>query len=418
METLSNLISTLAGLPRLVAEVLSLFVQYLFAPYAAVLKACKFLRRRRISTDILLVIAFAFFVLSLGLQDTGQLILLTFEGGLATSLQRLSSIETKTREYFYLSAFVLAATIFSIAVGSVIRSVLRIKSSPARLFPDIFNVYASFTLGWFILLAIVSPKILSLSYLTSVRNSIGEGFQWLGLSNVSEVIISPAFAIIVVMSVYFASNFLKHWGIRRDFVDLLRKDKKGAFSQTQMIAFPIIVAVIMILGPAIFLAYLSDILYAKSESDAHFSYQASCAKNSQDLHANISIKNNLSKTALIGPLFLGLWQSNHQVSSKDRPPDQVVKIDPRDIMWASRKGLFLEPSEVKYLRLVNTHPTMVKDVAQCGLVNNIRGGPPCEKPGLCSDAYPHVIPIKLEYVIPTKVEGDAVSSSLAAVDTR
>jgi hypothetical protein len=312
--------------------------------------------------------------------------------------------------YFYLSAFVLGAAVFSIAVGDTIKIYLRIKRRLARLFSDVFNVYVSFTIGWFILLAIVSAKTRSFQYLSSVKDSLGQVLRGWGLSDVSEVFVSPAFAIIIMMSVYFAWSFLRHWGIQRDFIDLVRKDTRGAFTQTQMIAFPTVVAIVMIVGPAILLAALCDVLYARSESEPDFVYEASCVKNAQDLHANLSVKNNLSKTVVMGPLFLGLWQSTLQGGGR---PDQVVKIDPRDILWASRKGLFLEPTEVKYLRLVSTLPATVKDVAHCRLVNNKRGGPPCkgeEKPGSCSDPY--------TYVTPTKTEADAVSSLQATVAAR
>jgi hypothetical protein len=235
----------------------------------------------------------------------------------------------------------------------------------------------------------------------------------MGVSDVSDVFVSPAFVIILCMSIYFSYRFFRHWGLRRRFIDLLRNDAGGALSQASVVIFPVIVAVLVIVVPAILLAALNNMMFARADDDRDFIYDASCIRVKDKLYTNVSVKNNLRRDALVGPLFVGLWIKYPPVNFEgvvtlEQEPDQIVRIEPVSFIWASRKGLFLEAAEVRYLRLVSTYNKFV-DFSYCQVFNGKKGNPPCN----FSDD-PKSVCRSYQYVIPTNVEGDAVSNASSA----
>jgi hypothetical protein len=413
MEMLTSLFNAVVDIPNLIAGLLYRFGQYLVHPYVAVLLTCRALKRAGLSSAIMLISAYFVFALSLGIPDTRKLIL-TFHGELAESLKRLPGIDLKGKEYIYLYLFIVGATVLSLLLAYIIRDLLRLKRGQRGIFIDLFTVYISFTVGWFILLAMLSVTFFSTQTAKAISEFLHIHYLFVNIlyvSDVSDIFVSPAFIIILCLSVYFSARFFRHWGLRRSFVDLLRNDATGAISQTSVVTFPILVAAIVIVCPAILLAALSNMMFAQRDDDRDFIYDAACIRVKDKLYANISIKNNLRRDALVGPIFIGLWAKRPAAESDDgtikltQDPDQIVRVEPVNFMWASRKGLFLQSGEVRYLRLVGTYNRFV-DPTYCRVFNNKRGGSPCN---LADTVEPTCT--NYQYVVPTVVEGDAVSGS-------
>src|SRR5262245_2757706 len=226
METLSSLFNTSIEIPYLIAGLIYRFFQFLIRPYNAVLMTRRLLKSFKISTIFPLIIAFLLFALSLGFPDTRDLIL-TFNGGMSSSLKHVTKIDAKGKEFPYLSMFVIGATAFSVFVGLVLRDLLRLKRGLKKHFLDTLNVFTAFTIGWFIVLAIFISiffgRLTSPTRFESLSNEINLSFifRQLGMADVSDVLISPALALTLILSVYFGYHILNRWARKRGFIDIV-----------------------------------------------------------------------------------------------------------------------------------------------------------------------------------------------------
>src|SRR5271166_6479234 len=161
METIAGLFNLFTDtIYRVVASILIQFIWFVLVPHSAVIGTTRILRTNKISTTILLIASFLSFALCLGIPDTSRHVL-SFNGGASKTLSKIPTIEAKGREYIYLVFFVVTMTVIIIMLALFTKDKLNLrKASSKRLFIDIFCVFVSYTIGWFIIIAIFFSKVI------------------------------------------------------------------------------------------------------------------------------------------------------------------------------------------------------------------------------------------------------------------
>jgi hypothetical protein len=297
---------------------------------------------------------------------------------MSSSLKHVTKIDVKGKEFLYLSLFVIGATAFSVFIGLLLRDLLRLKRGVKKHFLDTLNVFTAFTIGWFIVLAIFIStffgKLRNPTRFESLSNEINLSFIFhqLGMADVSDVLISPALALTLILSVYFGYYILNRWARKRGFLDIVRKQgAKLALYQSRMFVFPAFVAFLSICVPAVYLATLCNSLFAQVRE---FDYSIKCVglNNNTQLYMNVSVTNNLNSRELLGPFYIGFWRSIRH----GEKPFQGVRVDPASFVWASRKGLFIDPSETRYFRFLVVERLSFSEFGICGVRNDEKGNRP------------------------------------------
>src|SRR5262245_27391832 len=192
------------------------------------------------------------------------------------------------------------------------------------------------------------------------------------MADVSDVLISPALALTLILSGYFGYHILNRWARKRGFIDIVRKQgAKRALYQSRMFVFPACVAFLSICVPAVYLATLCNSLFAQVRE---FEYSIKCVglNNNTQLYMNVSVTNNLNSRELLGPFYIGFWRTLRH----GEKPFQGVRIDPSGFVWASRKGLFIDPSETRYFRFLVVERLPFSEFEICGVRNDEKGNRP------------------------------------------
>jgi hypothetical protein len=365
MEALRELFNAIVGrLPQILAGLIQAFVGFPFFPYAASLRAVQLLRVSKVPSIALVAVTFLMFALFLGVPTTRALIL-SFDGGLTKSLRLISKIDTKGRDFLYLTLFVLSSTVFTIIIGNTIKAALNLRRTLRSIFSDILNVFVAYTVGWFLFIALLLAALFNFRPGKETQALTSAFFHDHGIADISQVIISPALLLIVLLSMYFGYRIIQQWGSKKNVLELIRrKDTKEAFNRTKLMVFPAVVSFLSICFPALILAMLCDALYWHARS---LEYQISCAPlGGNRLFISLAIKNNETSTIVLKPVYISLRKGVNYQSE----PIQQVKLDVSNFVWASRKGILVEPSEVRYLRILGAFDKLnTGDVVSCSVDN-------------------------------------------------
>jgi hypothetical protein len=355
METLQSLLSIATeAIFTFTAGMGRRFLRFPFQPYLFVVKTSRLLRDYHLSTVAL--VAFSFLLLALSLGRPGNPIL-SFSGGFGDGLGNIWTVDKRQVEVLYLGLFMLGSTVLTIWFGRWFSRLLEITNDNRKLFMDVYNVFVSFTVLWFVFLAITSAYILQLFGVTVLPQALPFQaalkylLQKAGFSDVSEMLVSPAFYVILFMSGYFGSRMVRSWSLRRE----IRKVVKGkALRQSAVALGAAIAAFAVIVIPALYLALLSASLFKRAAPHPDFDFFASCYSSGSKVHVMLIVQNNTGKNAALQPLYI--------VFSGGKT---ALKIQPTDIFWMSTKGLYLDPGEMRYYRLEAGATAQFSDVENC-----------------------------------------------------
>jgi hypothetical protein len=361
MDTLQSLFGiATATIFTLTAGLVRTFGQFPFRPYASVVRTSRLLRTHHLTTVAL--VAFSFLVFALLPAGTG------FSGGAA--LQKIWQTDKRQVELLYLALFVLGSTVLTILGGGIFSNLLIITRQNRQLFTDIYNVFVAFTLLWFVLLAALTAYIFDLSGASAwlqtleIKIRLAQVLQKLKFSDVSDLFVSPALWLILFMSGYFGYLMLMRWSLRRGIRNIVRgKDAQQALSRTVITLSTAAVAFIFIVLPALYLALLSSSLLKHATPEPNFEYLTACHVGGAKLRITLIVKNHKSTNAVLRPLFID-WRK------ADKVADKAYAVDHGDIFWMSRKGVYFDPSEIRYYRLELPAPPNFLDELTCTTQND------------------------------------------------
>jgi hypothetical protein len=186
----------------------------------------------------------------------------------------------------------------------------------------------------------------------------------LKFSDVSDLFVSPALWLFLFPSGYFGYLMLKRWSLRRGIRNIVPgKDAQKALSWTVITLSTIAVAFIFIVVPALYLALLSSVLLKGATPEPKFEYLTACHVSGAKLRITLMVKNHKDTAAALRPLFID-WRKAGRIAEK------AYALDHGDIFWMSRRGLFFEPSEIRYYRLELPAPPNFVDELTCETRND------------------------------------------------
>lgn len=338
------------------ASFVILFMRFSTKPYWSVVKTSRLLRDHRISTTAL--VAFSFFVFAVALGGTGDSIL---SFNVAFGLQKIWQLDKKQVELLYLFLFILGSTVATILSGRLFSNLLTINRINRRLFSDIYNVFISFIILWFISLAVLSAYFFKLihadSWLGSFKLKLAVSYflKLIDISDISEMVVSPAFYVILLMSGYFGFRMVRSWNLRRSILRLVRsKNSREPLPRTVIALSTTITAFAVILIPGLYLALLSSSLFKHASPTDDFRFLASCffsgQNTDQKLHVSLIAKNISGKNVYMSALYITFLTKEESLTAS-KLQATGLRIDPKDIFWMSPKGLYFDPEETRYYRL-------------------------------------------------------------------
>ena len=341
------------------AGLVSAFALFPFRPYKSVVRTSRLLRAHHISS--VAILAFSFLVLALALGGTGDQIL-SFSGGFGDGLRNIWQIDRKQIEFLYLALFVLGATTFAVISAAVFQSLLAITRHDRYVFNDVYYIFVAFIILWFVLLAILSAHIFDLLDATdwlktlTPRIAVGNVLKLFGISDVSELIVSPALALILFLSGFFGWRMLLRWSLRRNILSLVKgKDAQKALSRFIIMPSIALVSLILILVPSLYLGLLSASLFKHAKPPlADFNFLASCYGAGSKLHVSMIVKNNRTKSMPLTPVFID-FKTN----------DKALRIDHGDVFWMSKRGFYFDPGEIRHYRMEITSPQHASAASTC-----------------------------------------------------
>jgi hypothetical protein len=360
METLQSLFAIATEtIFTFSAGLVQAFALFPFRPYNSVVRTSRLLRAHHISSVALL--AFSFLVLALSLGGKGDQIL-SFSGGFGDGLRNIWQIDRKQIEFLYVALFVLGATTFAVISATVFANLLAITRHDRYVFNDVYHIFVAFIIMWFVLLAIISAHIFDLLGATAwlktltPRIALGNILKILGISDVSELIVSPALFLIFILSGYFGYRMLLRWSLRRNILNLVKgKDAQRALSRIIVMPCTALVALILILVPALYLGLLSATLFKRAAPPGtDFEYLTSCYGAGNKLHVSMIVKNNRTKSVPLTPVFID-FKTN----------EKALRIDHGDIFWMSKRGFYLDPGEIRHYRMEITSPQQASAASTC-----------------------------------------------------
>jgi|GEM_PF-5042312 len=382
------------------AKFLGRFLYFPIHPYWSVVKTCRLLKDHRLSDVALVAFSYLFLVIALG--ATGKKVLTFGNDSLGEGVERIWSLNKTQVEVPYLILFVLGSAVMTIGGGYIFRKILAIDKSNRKFFLEVYNVFISFTVLWFVTLAIVSEYVVQrykaldrpLEVVQVKRAVEGSGqvkhaieaflAKW-GLSDISEMSTSPALYVIIFVSGYFGLIMLRSWSVRHGILKIVKGgDAQRHLGRWVIMLSTALTAFLVIVIPGLYLALLSASLFASAASPSPpVTFSAQCfstdPKSDPKLRVNLIVRNNTDEHTFIPQFYLDLGRG---------PP---ISVDQNDIFWMSRKGLYLDPNETRYYRLELTpiKPAQFPLVSSCHVVT--------EKPTTTATA---------------KSEGDTYSASM------
>jgi hypothetical protein len=97
--------------------------------------------------------------------------------------------------------------------------------------------------------------------------------------------------------------------------------------------------------------------------EPNFEYLTACHVGGAKLRITLIVKNHKSTNAVLRPLFID-WRK------ADKVADKAYAVDHGDIFWMSRKGVYFDPSEIRYYRLELPAPPNFLDELTCTTQND------------------------------------------------
>src|SRR5262245_58986262 len=327
----------------------------------------RLLRTHHLSTVALL--AFSFFVYALLPVGTGL-------NGFGESLHKMwEEIDKRHADILYLSLFVMGATVLAIAVSRFCNTALVIhrpaKAKLAvrtsqliykRIFTDIYNVFVAFIVLWFVALWVISAHlfyVLGLSdWLRTLPVKIAASYvlTQIGLRDITDLLLSPAFYVIWAISMLFGYRLLATWRPRKDLRRIVGGEKaQQAVSRSLAMVSLTLLLMVVIVVPGFYLGLLSASILKRADPRDEFDIQAECHLSGTKVKISVVVRNNsLWKRAVLKPIFVD-WSDT----------DRAFRIDTGDLFWLSNKGLYFEPAETRFYRLELTAPAQFWTSSKC-----------------------------------------------------
>jgi hypothetical protein len=283
------------------------FLQFPLQPYTSVVMTRRWLRTHHIETVAL--VAFSFLVFALIPAETG------FRG--AEAVKKIWETDKRQVELLYLSLFVLGSTGLAVLIEELFRKLLVIPKGSKQFFTDVYFVFLGFIILWFVLLAALIRYFFDLSgasiekweFRAPVKDFLTD---YLKISDVSDLFVSPALWIMVLLSGIFGYRMISRWAIKRGIrvkrairTVVPGKEAQKVLSGTVIMLATALVAFVFVVVPALYIAILSATLLTRSSPRSDFEYAAACYVAGNKMHVTMSIKNNKNTSApALRPLFL------------------------------------------------------------------------------------------------------------------